>query len=1339
MTRYLSVVICVFFALVSATPAFAGPGTETTDDGYKSGVTATDKDPVSMGNGELIQRIPLISLGGPMGLDFSVDYNSNRPTLFGYEKPKSPFSAQDLRWNHNRVRRLVEFNDLTGDNPVPYINYFLGDETVVFKGDGNGGFESVGPIPYQMKKDGDISWLADPERELVHIFRTREYTFDFGPEIVTRNGELLYTLDRNGNMLTYAYNEENLLTFVSDGLGRMLDFTYVVNSLFYKLVDTVSDGQGRNVTFDFSSVDGCSAQYDFLSSITDPIGNKTTIDYTVLQEWECDYIHSITRPLGNTPAQQAWDANGRVSGQIDAMGNTASFAWNVDSNGIVAAAITDPDATQRAWSHAQERYPTAMTDGKGKSASVAYDADNRMTGLTDREGDTTVLGWHADSGRLSTLKNAEGHTLSSGYTARRQTFTHPVTGTTATFTFYDRNRVEYPDGSFEIFVYDDHGNLTQYTDPRGKIWSYTYNSRGQTLTAVNPEGGVTSYTYNLDDATLATRTDSDTGTTTYGYDSYKRLNLITRPNGKTVAITYDLNDRITSVTDESGNTVQYAYDANGNQTRTTDAAGNAINYGYDLMDRVSTIDDRLNKRSSVTYDSLGRVASTSDANGLTERYAYNSQGWLSGATLGGKTWQTAYDNEGIPTRKTDPSGFSVQYQSDKIGFTTGITNELGHKTVFTRDSLSRITDIADPLNRITRYRYDAGGNLAGVTLPGGESATYSRNGLGLLSAISDPGGNIWGLDYTTMGRFASLTDPLDRKKSVTYDNLGRRSVATLADDATVTYTYDPVGNLTRELHSDGPDLTFTYDKLNHLTAANGIELAYDAEGHIIDSKVESVSFAASYDDGGRIASVGYNNGAFSVTYTYNATTGLLDRVTDTLTGTTVDFAYDENRRLRTMNLSNGEQITYTWDDAGRMTRIQSGNSVDLIYTLDAAGQVSSVNMTAPLDPAPLLQGATETFAHDQASQISSTGYAYDPRGRLTAAPSQTFTWDGASRLAGINGVSLAYNGLGDLVTRDTTRYYCNKAIGLSPIVAEKNDTTGAFLRYYVWTPSGRLLYMIDAGDGNKVYFYHFDRTGNTLALTDGTGAVADSYAYTPYGRLLGHNGSSTQPFTFVGQWGVRQEGSSGALYHARARYYDAETGRFLSREPLWPRPFDVYALNPYQYAACNPVMNIDSKGLSVESFDNLWKEYHKFKSPLSDAEMEMRKAETFWNSMVKYCSQVNDPEEEKTFRENYVADEFDEGQYEELKKQARDQLHESIRDRIQARQELEQRKRAFLAFIAGKRAVIEKCILGHLNLIDSLSNKADTKTPTGKYYDLQKRLAELRVSQLRRMLSGELY
>jgi len=135
----------------------------------------------------------------------------------------------------------------------------------------------------------------------------------------------------------------------------------------------------------------------------------------------------------------------------------------------------------------------------------------------------------------------------------------------------------------------------------------------------------------------------------------------------------------------------------------------------------------------------------------------------------------------------------------------------------------------------------------------------------------------------------------------------------------------------------------------------------------------------------------------------------------------------------------------------------------------------------------------------------------------------------------------------------STRFFYNYAIGLAPIVAEKNDTTNQFRRFYVWTPGGVLLYMIDATEGNKVSFYHFDRTGSTLALTDRNGMVTDAYAYGPYGEVLAHQGRSDQPFTYQSRWGVRQEGSSGTLYHLRARYYDATTARFMSRDPIWPQ------------------------------------------------------------------------------------------------------------------------------------------------------------------------------------------
>ncbi|MBM3189056.1 MAG: RHS repeat-associated core domain-containing protein [Chloroflexi bacterium] len=247
----------------------------------------------------------------------------------------------------------------------------------------------------------------------------------------------------------------------------------------------------------------------------------------------------------------------------------------------------------------------------------------------------------------------------------------------------------------------------------------------------------------------------------------------------------------------------------------------------------------------------------------------------------------------------------------------------------------------------------------------------------------------------------------------------------------------------------------------------------------------------------------------------------------------------------------------------------------------------------PLEPSMTTQ--TTDLSYDDASQISSAGYAYDARGRQTGAPGKTFTWDGAGRLtsvsAGGSTAALTYNGLGNLRTRTvgsaTTTYYHNYAFILPGIVAEKVDIPGtgadsarsqSYKRFYIYTPSGSLLYSIGAASG-AVCFYHFDDVGSTLFLTNNQGAVSDAYAYDPYGQPAGHTGASDQPFTYVGRFGVRWE-PVGALYDMRARYYDPATTRFLTRDPFWPRTTSIEELDPYVYAGNIPTLKTDPVGMS---------------------------------------------------------------------------------------------------------------------------------------------------------------
>lgn len=1155
-------------------------------------------DPVSAANGAYLLETDLLDLGGPMNLNAVLSYRSDYELL-----------VEPLPFNfHSNLFSSAEVFPV--DENLSATFYLTNGDQVSFIKDGNGEWKPTDPtlliddlvfyrdnisqIRYVFKEKGDFFYLVDPVNELVYIY----YIYiSFGEGKTAR---LRSILDRNGNAITYEYNPPDAFpTRVSDGLGRSFDLTYTdfPTSLggTNRYLTAIRDQANREVKLNYEENAQDNNNRTALRSITDASGKATSFQYS-------GSVHQIagrTLPEGNTPQTQAygWFAfydtfpfytYSRVESQTDVYGNMTTFSYDNVSNVMT---VHYPDNTTEAYEHySRHGLPKEIWDATGKSMQFGRDDAEHITEVTDRMGDSSSFTYHTESGKIASVTNADNKTITYTYTPQNQMFTNPDNDSEQVeFTFYNLTRTDYPDGTREEFTYDAKGNVTERTDRRGKKWNYAYNGRGQVTEITNPAGGKSTFTYN-DDGTLASGKDSDTEPTTYGYDDYKRVTRITHPDGKFIQIAYDLNDRVTSITDENNHTYAYRYDGNGNLTEVTDPAGNKVQYAHDLMDRVEKITDRLGKSSVLTYDGMGRLASAADPNGIQTQWGYDLRGRLDAMTLGGQTWRIGSDDEGVPSSFTTPLNHTTQFETDKLGYITRITNPLGQSASWTRDAMNRIGTFTDPLLRETSYDYDGSDSLTGVTLPGGGAAAYTRNDLGLLGQITDLNGNNWNFGYTAMGRLQSESDPLGNTRQYDYNTRGQLSQITYPTGESWAGTYDDAGNLTHMIYSGGPALEFTYNALDQLLTANGVSLTRDAEGRVTDTQNPGASFGATYDDGGRIRTLTYNNNAFTVTYSYDNVTGLLKRVEDDLTKVWMEFTYDHDRNLTGITRSNGVSTTLTRDDAGRLTRIQDGSFLDLQYTPDASGQVTQTDSTAPLDPADLLAPSTQNFIYDAAHRLNTAGYAYDARGRQTTSPDHAYNWDGASRLVTVDNVTLGYNGLGDVATRTeggaTVHYYYNYALPLSPIVAERDDTAGKFLRYYVYSPAGSLLYMIDAADGNKVYFYHFDRTGSTLALTDSAGEVTDSYAYSPYGKLLRHEGGNPQSFTFVGQWGVRQEGAGGTLYQMGARYYDADTARFISREPLWPNLASPLQINPYQYAYLDPVNYIDPLGEDPERTEN---------------------------------------------------------------------------------------------------------------------------------------------------------
>lgn len=185
----------------------------------------------------------------------------------------------------------------------------------------------------------------------------------------------------------------------------------------------------------------------------------------------------------------------------------------------------------------------------------------------------------------------------------------------------------------------------------------------------------------------------------------------------------------------------------------------------------------------------------------------------------------------------------------------------------------------------------------------------------------------------------------------------------------------------------------------------------------------------------------------------------------------------------------------------------------------------------------------------------------------------TGTYDQENRLVTVsqNGLTSThtYDGLGRRATTaksgKTIRYHYDADGRL----LFTTDSGGTLTAYYFY--AGPRLVATRDQQGN-FFYYHADKNGNIIALTDASGNTIASYAYTPFGEKLLHSGSTTNIFTYVGAWGVIDDGNN--LYYMKNRYYNAATGRFLQKDPLR----FAAGTNAYAYGNNNPTKYIDPDG-----------------------------------------------------------------------------------------------------------------------------------------------------------------
>ncbi|NLD50014.1 MAG: RHS repeat protein, partial [Clostridiaceae bacterium] len=713
-------------------------------------------------------------------------------------------------------------------------------------------YDSSGNVASTTYPDGNIvSFTYDNNGRCLSTTSTRTTT-EGKVSVTTINtydslGNVIQTVDGNGNVSKAEYNEIGEVSAMIDRLGRRTEYDYDVfgNLARIKYPDGTEerfeyDKEGRNVAAVSPEGKRIEFSYDKLGRVIKEInsdGAYSSIDYDALGR-----VVKVTNEKGYS-TEYKYDALGRNTQVKDALGNTTKYEYENSAR------------------------PKKMVDAKGNATSFEYDGNGRQVKVIYHDNSYIEVKYDAVGNVISKIDQAGNTTL----------FDYDKAGNLVKITDALNNETSYAydeignllsikdaNGNVTTFEYDNLGRITKRTLPLGMSESVVYDAEGNIISKTDFDGSKIKYEYDVvGQLTVKTLPDNSKELYTYTKDGY--ISTVSDKRGKTV-FEYDVANRLKSKADPDGKKVSYTYDAEGNIETVISGAG-TVKYGYDEMSRLSTVEDQWGGIAKYEYDEVGNLVKETKPNGVIAKYGYDTLNRLiklenirsDGSIL--SSYIYTLGPSGNKLKVVENTGRTVNYEYDKlyrlIKETISQPDEEIRSISYTYDAVGNRLEKKDD-GIVTEYKYDKNDRLLSE---GERTYLYDNNG-NLISKKDDDETTVYEYDYENRLVLSKTTTLKGiQRVEYTYDVFGNR-VQKVVDEVNITnYVVDlnrVYARVLEERNADGGLIAaYVHSDIGViLQSRNGVKSYYHYDGHgstrLLTDGAQSITDTYTYDAFGNI-------------------------------------------------------------------------------------------------------------------------------------------------------------------------------------------------------------------------------------------------------------------------------------------------------------------------------------------------------------------------------------------------------------------------------------------------------------------------------------------------------